>query len=171
MCCRVTPCNSSDKLQTQTQDIVKHLFRELLGRQRPAGPQPRCRVCLSLTKQKVDGAVAQECTGTWEQLPPDTNNTWEQQLFRQHQLDSSGHIWVCSLWAKRWCLLPWVGKCWCFQELTQQALKSVQPVWTWLVLLPDWLGFIPPYPRQEPQIYASFAAVADLTEPLETLQR
>lgn len=96
----------------------------MLGRQRPAGPQPRCRVCFELNKAKMDGAVAQERTGIWEQLPPDTNNTWEQQLFRQHQPDSSGHIWVCSLWAKQWCLLPWLGKCWCFQELTQQALKS-----------------------------------------------
>lgn len=148
----------------QTRDVVKHLFRELLGRQRPPGPQPRCGAWLRLTKRKTDGAVAQEHTGTWEQLPPDTNNTWEQQRFRQHQLDSSGHVWVRSLWAKRWCLLPRVGKCWCFQQLAQQALKSLQPVWTRLVLLPDWLVFIPHYPRQEPQIDASFAAVADLTE-------
>lgn len=44
----------------QTQEVVKHLFRELLGRRRPPGPQPRSGVWLRLTKQKKDGAAAQE---------------------------------------------------------------------------------------------------------------
>ena len=160
------PCNSSGELRMQTQGIVKCLFRERWGRRRPPGSQPRCGVWLRLTKRKMAGTGAQECTGPWEQLPPGTSNTREQQLFRQHQLDSSGHVWVRSLRAKQWSRLPWAGKHQRFQELAQQAL----PVWTRLVLLPDWLGFTPHYPRQGPQIYASFAAVTHLTEPLEILQ-
>lgn len=119
------PCSNSGELRVHAQDLVKHLFREPLGRWRPPGPQPRCGVLLRLTKGKMDGAVAQEHTGTRDQLPPDTNNTWEQQHFRQHQLDSSGRVCLHSLRAKPWCRLPWVGKCRCFQEFAQLALKSV----------------------------------------------
>lgn len=48
----------------------------------------------------------------------------------------------CAPSEKWWCLLSCVGKGWCSQGLAQQALKSMQMVWTWLVLLPDWFLFL-----------------------------
>lgn len=116
------PCNSSGELRMQTQDTVKHLFREQLGRWKPPGPPPRCGVWLRLTRQKNGWSSS---TGTRERSPPDTSNNWEQQPFREHPLDPSGHVCVHSLRAKPWCWLPWAGKCWCFQDLAPRALKSV----------------------------------------------